>query len=192
MHRRCGNVLVTLASATVGCMIEGLLRVNKDLLAARHLQPSIRVLRESGALDSYDAEALRGGRLHHYPTLQANHDLRAQHLKARNLGGNVVALNIDVYATFMIHTLDLHNGFVRRSLQHVVISASTRVIGVYRATQGPAPEASSLLYGGPLAVYQDGAEAGMVHNDTLRFCEETAIRNRPLSQGVLAVGQARP
>src|ERR1700728_1105393 len=88
------------------------------------LHPNIRVLRESGSLDSYDAEALSSWRLHHDPTLQAIDNLRAQRLKARDLGGNVVALNIDVYATFMIHTLDLHNGFVGRSLQHVVIFAS--------------------------------------------------------------------
>ena len=73
--------------------------------------------------------------------------LRAQRLEAGHLGGNVIALNVDVNATFMVHALDLHNGFVGRSLQHAVITASTRMIGVYRTTQRLTPEAGSLLNG---------------------------------------------
>jgi hypothetical protein len=121
-------------------------------------------------LYSYDAETLPRGRLHHHPTLQAIHDLRAQSLKAGHLGGNVVALNIEVNPTFMVHTLDLHNGFVGRSLQHAVISASTRVIGIYGATKRLTPEPSRVVNGGVLAVDQDGAEAGTVHNSTPQVC----------------------
>jgi hypothetical protein len=81
-------------------------------------------------LYSYDTEALPGGGLHHYPTLYAIHNLRAQRLEALDLSGYVVALDIDVYATFMVHTLNLDDGFVERSLQHVIISASTWVIAI--------------------------------------------------------------
>src|SRR5580658_8058905 len=87
--------------------------VHRNRIARRalsELRPGIGVIRESGSLYLYDAEALSSWRLHHYPTLQAIYNLRAQRLKARDLSGNVVALNIDVYATFMVHTLDLHNG----------------------------------------------------------------------------------
>ena len=122
-------------------------------------------------MHSYDAETLAGGSLHHYPTLQALDHLGAQSLEARHLGGNVIALNVDVNATFMVHALDLHNGFVGRSLQHAVISASTRMIGVYRTAQRLTPEAGSFLNSGGLTVDQDGAEAGSVHNSALRFLE---------------------
>src|ERR1700678_3893508 len=130
------------------------------LLGARHSRPTVRVLRESRSLYSYDAEALPGGCLHHYPALQAIYNLRTQRLEARDLSGNVVAFNVDVYPTFMVHTLDLDYGFIGRSLQHVVISASTWVIGVYRATQRSTPEAGGFLYGGGLTVDQRGTEAG--------------------------------
>jgi hypothetical protein len=119
---------------------------DKGLPADHRLRPRIRVLRKSGPLYPYDAEALPGRRFHHDPTRQVTDNRCAQRLEARDFRGNVVALDIDVDATFMVHTLDLHNGFVWRSLQHAVISASSRVVGVYCATQRPTPEGSRLLW----------------------------------------------
>ena len=156
-------------AASVQSDVDGIPQGSHCVLAARRLCPTIRVLRESGSLYSYDAETLPGGRLHHYPTLEAIHDLRAESLKAGHLGWNVIALNIDVHTAFVAHTLDLHYGFIGRSLQHAVITASTRMIGVYRTTQRLTPEASSFLNGGGLTVDQDGAETGtVVHSSTLQ------------------------
>src|SRR5258708_4472416 len=102
--------------------------------------PIIGVLRESGTLDSHDAEALAGGCLQHYPTLQSIHHLRAELLEARDLSRDVVGFNIDVHPTFVLHALDLYDGLVRRCLQHAVVAAGARGIRVYRAAQCPAPE----------------------------------------------------
>ena len=41
------------------------------------LVPPVGILRETGTLHPYDAEALAGGRLHHHPALQAVHHLGA-------------------------------------------------------------------------------------------------------------------
>lgn len=122
---------------------------------------------------SYDAEALSGWRLHHHPPLQAIDNLRAQRLKACDFSGYVVALNIDVNATFMLDALDLDNGFVEGSLQHVVLSASAGVTWIQGTTQRPAPEVSSFLYRGVLAVDENGAEAGTVHNSALSLFDQT-------------------
>jgi hypothetical protein len=48
--------------------------------------PLVRILRETWTLHAHDAEALSGWSLHHHPTFQAVHDVRAQLLKARNFG----------------------------------------------------------------------------------------------------------
>jgi hypothetical protein len=46
---------------------------------AKHqfLVPPVGILRETGTLYPYDAEALAGGRLHHHPALQVVHHLGA-------------------------------------------------------------------------------------------------------------------
>ena len=113
---------------------DGRLWIGPEKWAALFLRPGVRILRKSRSLYTYDAEALSGWRFHHHPSLQAIHDLRAQRLKARDLSGYIVALNIDMNAAFMVHTLYLNNRFVGRSLQHIIISASTWVIGIQRAT----------------------------------------------------------
>lgn len=41
------------------------------------LVPPVGILRETGTLYPYDAEALAGGRLHHHPALQVVHHLGA-------------------------------------------------------------------------------------------------------------------
>ncbi len=41
------------------------------------LVPPVGILRETGTLYPYDAEALAGGRLHHHPALEVVHHLGA-------------------------------------------------------------------------------------------------------------------
>ncbi len=62
-----------------------------------------------------------------------------------------------------VHALDLHDGLVGRDLQHALIAAAARMVGIYGATQCLAPEAGRLVHIGGLAVDQHGAEAGLVH-----------------------------
>src|SRR5258708_38378501 len=103
------------------------------------------ILRKSGTLNSHHTEPLAGGRLHHDPTLQAVHDSGAQLFKAAHLGGNVVGLDVDMYAALVLHAPNLHDGLIGRGFQHAGVAPASRVLGVYRAPQGLAPAA-----GGPM------------------------------------------
>src|SRR5947207_15845668 len=82
---------------------------------------------EAEALDAHDAEALAGGRFHHHPTLEPVHDCCAELLEARDFGGDIVGFDVDVDAALVLHALNLHDGFVGRSLQHAVIAAAARM-----------------------------------------------------------------
>ena len=112
------------------------------------LVPAIGVLREAGTLHPYDAEALAGGRLHHHPALQAIHHLGAQLLKARHFGRDVVGLDVQVDATFVFHTLDLHDRLIGRGLQHAIVAAAARMVWIHSAAQCLAPEARGLIHVG--------------------------------------------
>ena len=87
--------------------------------------PLIRILRETRTLHAHDAEALSGRGLHHHPALLAVH-VRAQLLKVRNFGRDIVGLDIQVHAAFVIDALNLHNGFVRWGLQYSMIAATAQ------------------------------------------------------------------
>jgi hypothetical protein len=128
-----------------------------------NLVPTIGVLGKAGTLYSYDAEALAARRLHHHPTFQSRRHCRPKLLQARHFRRDVVGLDIDVHAAFVFHALDLHDGLIRRYLQHAVVAAAAGMIGIYRATQCLAPELSSFIHVGGLAVDQQRAESGMVH-----------------------------
>src|ERR1700752_41802 len=125
--------------------------------------PAVGVLRKTGTLYSYDAEALAGGRLHHHPALQAIHHLGAQLPQSRHFGRDVVGFDVYMDAALMVHALDLHDWLIGRGLQHAIIAAATRMGMVHGPTQRLAPEAGGLVDIGGLAVDQHGAEAGMVH-----------------------------
>ena len=68
--------------------------------------PVVRILRETRTLHAHDAEALSGWGLHHHPALQAVHDVRAQPLKARHFGTDIVGLDIQVHAALVIDALN--------------------------------------------------------------------------------------
>ncbi|KQY52620.1 hypothetical protein ASD14_08530 [Lysobacter sp. Root494] len=74
-------------------------------------------------------------RLHHHPTLQPGHHFGSESFQSRDLGGNIVGLNVDMYPTLMLHALNLHDGFIRRSLEHAVVAASTRVYAIDRTAE---------------------------------------------------------
>ena len=57
--------------------------------------------------------------------------LPAELLQARHFGGDVMGLDVEVNATFVIHLLDLHDGFVGRGFQHAIGAASARMIVVH-------------------------------------------------------------
>src|SRR5258708_21647538 len=132
------------------------------------LVPAVGVLRKTGTLYPYDAEALAGRRLHHRPAFEAIHHLGAQLRQARHFGGDIVGLDVYVHATLVIHTLDLHDGLVGRGLQHTVVAAAARMVGIHGATERLAPEAGGPVQIGGPAVDQYGAEAWLVHISPLR------------------------
>src|SRR5260370_38851325 len=122
-----------------------------------HFAPAVSTLRETGTLSPYDAEALAGRRLQHHPMLQAIHDPGAQLLQASHFGRDIVGFDVYVDATLVVHALDLHYGLVGRGLQHAVIAAAARMVGVYGSTQRFAPEAGGRVHIGGLTVDQHGA-----------------------------------
>jgi hypothetical protein len=132
-------------------------------LAAVDRRPAVRILGVSGALDADDAESLPGRSAHHDPALEAADDLGAQLLEAGYLGRDVVGFDVEVDPALVLDPLDLHDGFVRRRLQHAVVAARAGVGGVHGATQGPGPEPGSPIDVGRVAVDQQGTESGMVH-----------------------------
>src|SRR5262245_22753646 len=119
--------------------------------------PAVSILRKTGTLHPYDAEALAGWRPHHHPTPRPAHDLGTHLLQACHFGGNVVGLDVYVNATLVVHPLDFHDRLVRRGLQHSVIAAAVRMFGVNNAAERFAPEARGLLHVGGLAIDQHGA-----------------------------------
>jgi hypothetical protein len=128
------------------------LTLNGDFVS-RHIQPSsggrlaptIGVFRETGTLNPYHAEALARGRLHHDPTLQTVDYRGAEFLEAAYLSFDVVALDVYVNAALVVHALDLHERLIRRGLEHTVIAARARVLGIYRSTERFRPEASRFV-----------------------------------------------
>ena len=147
-----------------GCFGDG--GGEEDLTKVRTIGPSVplvRILREPRTLHAHDAEALSGWGLHHHPALQAVHDVRAQLLKARNFGRDIVGLDIQVHAALVIDALNLHNGFVRRGLQHPIIAATAPMVEVHGTAERLCPEAGRLVHVRSLTIDQEGAETRTVH-----------------------------
>ena len=120
--------------------------------------PLVRILREPRTLHAHDAEALSGWGLHHHPALQPVHNVRAQLLKARNFGRE----SLDS-AALVIDALNLHNGFVRRGLQHPIIAATAPMVEVHGTAERFCPEAGRLVHVRSLTIDQEGAETRTVH-----------------------------
>src|SRR5215475_7458960 len=122
-----------------------------------YLIPAVSILRETRTLHPYDAKTLAGRRLHHHPTPQPAHYLRTQLLQAHHFRGDIVGLDVYVNATLVVHPLDFHNRLVGRRLQHSVIAAAVRMVGVDSAAERLAPKARGLIHVGGIAVDQHGA-----------------------------------
>jgi len=128
-----------------------------------YLIPTRGVLEETRALSSYDAESLSSGRLHHDPTIQAINRLRSQSFQACNPRGNIVGFNIDMHPTFVFDTLDLHNRFIWRCLQHAVVAATAWMIEICRTPQRCCPELGGLINIRCAAIDQNRTKTGIVH-----------------------------
>lgn len=102
-------------------------------------------------------------RLHHHPAFQTAGDLGAELLQARDLGGNVICLDIDMDAALMLHALNLHDRFVGRGFQHAIIVAAAWMSKVHLAAERFGPKASRFVHIRGSAVDQYGTETGMVH-----------------------------
>src|SRR4029077_20054707 len=83
--------------------------------------------------------------------------------KALDFGRDVVGLDVQVDTTFVFHTLDLHDRFIGRCIQHAVVPAGPWMIGIYSAAQCLTPKVRGLIHVGRFAVHQYGTESGMVH-----------------------------
>jgi hypothetical protein len=83
--------------------------------------------------------------LHHHPALQAIYYFRSQSFQAGNLGWNVVSFNVEMDPALMLDALNLDNGLIWWSLQHAVVSARPRVIGINCAAKRIGPEPGSLV-----------------------------------------------
>jgi hypothetical protein len=133
------------------------------------LIPAICILGKPWALHAYDAESLPGGGLHYHPTLQAVNDSGTQSFQAIYLGRDVICFDVDVNPAFVVDALNLHDRFVGRRLQHTVVAASTWVIGINRTAQCLSPKARGLINIRCVAVNQQRAKSGVVHD----FCFQT-------------------
>src|SRR5690348_11003896 len=102
-------------------------------------------------------------RLHHDPTRQFLHHFRAELLQALHFGGDIVGLDVDVHAALVVHPLDLHDGLVRRGLQHSIVTAAAGVFRIHGSAEGRGPEPSSCVQVFGLAVDQQCAETGVMH-----------------------------
>src|ERR1700733_12370513 len=76
--------------------------------------PLIRVFRPIFSLYANYAETLPRRRTHDYPSLLAFVHLGTQFLEPCNFGRNVVGLDINVHAAFVVNALNLYAGLVGR------------------------------------------------------------------------------
>jgi hypothetical protein len=131
--------------------------------------PAVGVLGEARTLDLDDAEALAGRRLHHHPAREPARDPGAQVLEPRDLGFDVVGLDVDVDAALVLDALNLDDRLAGRRLEHAVGAAAHRMGAVDRAAERFRPEARRRVDVGDLAIDQHGAKAGAVHVGFLRL-----------------------
>src|SRR5690606_13560880 len=85
--------------------------------------PRGRVFFETRLLDLDHAEAVASRRFHHDPGLHVLHALRAEFFEARDLGFDVVGLDVEVHAGRMLDALrlDVHAAVVVHEL-HVAVA----------------------------------------------------------------------
>jgi hypothetical protein len=141
----------------------------KEHAARKCLIPASRVLGKSWPLNSYNAEPLPGGSLHHDPAFQAINHPCSQRFEACHLSRNVVGFDIDVNTTLMLNALDLDDRLVGRRYQHAVIAASPRMIGIHFAAQCIGPESSRLINIRYAAINQKSAKTRVVHGSLFGF-----------------------
>src|SRR3569832_1509024 len=127
------------------------------------LLPCRRAFRNPGALCPHDADPLTAWRTHHDPTLHARVDRGSQLFEAGDFSGNIVGLDVDVYAAFMVHALDLHADLVFGRLEHHVIATRAGMIGIDGTPQRLCPEACGRLDIFGVAVDQYSVDARAVH-----------------------------
>lgn len=96
-------------------------------------------------LHPHNAEALALWRLHHHPTFEAVHRLRAELAQLHHFGRDVIGLGVNVSATLTAHALDRRDGPVWWRLQHAVVAAAAWTIDVHRAAQRVTSEAGSFV-----------------------------------------------
>jgi hypothetical protein len=71
--------------------------------------------------------------------------------------------SVQVHTALVIDALNLHNGFVRRGLQHPIIAAATPMVEVHGTAEHLCPEAGRLVHVRSLTIDQEGAETLTVH-----------------------------
>src|SRR5579872_6504843 len=125
--------------------------------------PPIRLLGELRTLCPHDAEALPGGRFHHPPALDLGDPLGAQLLQPRDLGIDIVGLDVEMDPARMVHLLDLDIEFVGAGVENGVVL----VLGVGRRpdlqAQSLAPETrGGFQILGP-AIDDESAELAAMH-----------------------------
>ena len=96
-------------------------------------------------MHTYDTESLPARSLHHDPALQPLDDTGAQSLQASYFSRDVIGFDVDVNPAFVADALNLHDRFVGWRLQHAVVAARARVIGIYRTAQCFGPKARGLI-----------------------------------------------
>src|SRR6202034_2840450 len=146
------------------------------LLARAESVPLSSVFRPIRALYTNDAETLSRRRAHDYPALLAFVHLGTQFFEPCNFRRNIVGLDIDVHAAFVVHALNLHTEFVGRRIQHAVIAPASRMLHIDRTTQRRRPK----LRGGVdiigLAIDQQPIDARAMHAVHIRMCGRAANR----------------
>src|SRR5690348_7183336 len=134
------------------------------------LIPPIRILGKPRPLHAHYAEALAGGSLHHYPTVQALENRRAEFLQPPDFGLDVVGFDVEMHAAFVLHALQLHHRFVGRRRELPVFVAAARMVHVHWPPQSGGPETGRLVNVGDVAINLHRAQAGVVHQCPSSFC----------------------
>jgi len=88
----------------------------------------------------------------------------APSFSSRDLGRNVVGLDIEVHPAIVIDTLDLHAQLTGRGLEHDVVAARSGMVGVDRPAERPRPEFRRRADVVDVAVDQDAVDARAVHS----------------------------
>ena len=121
--------------------------------------PDVGVVAQGAALGADDAEAMAGGRLHDPPGADLAQALGAEGLEARDLGGDVVGLDVQVDPARVIDALDEDDGLVGAVGEGGVVA-----LGLYDgAPQRGAPEGSGGVEVAHLAIDPERTQTALVH-----------------------------